>query len=187
MAQDRRDFGGEDERILPYGVEQRLLAEAVARQEELARLAVEDREGEHPVQPVDESPAPFLEAVDENFGVRMIAEEDMAAALQFGAKGAVVVDHSVENDPHRGILVPHGLEAALRIDHGEASVAEKHGMVGVDEMAHPIRSPMGEGIRHGAQVVDRPPTDETCDPAHRSGRPGDEGSRRRQRRDRAGP
>ena len=54
--------------------------------------------------------APFLETVDEHFGVRVMSAKLVPAAAQHGAELGVVVDLAVEHHPDIARLVGHRLE-----------------------------------------------------------------------------
>ncbi len=59
MGQEGLDFRGEEDLIREEGVVERLDADPISRQEELASLRVAEGDGEHAVQPLKKS-APHL-------------------------------------------------------------------------------------------------------------------------------
>ena len=104
--------------------EQRLLAEAVARQQQAAAALVPEGEREHAVERVHELRAVLLVEVDEHLGVRAAAE-GVPALLEQVAQLAVVVDLAVQRRPHVARLVGERLVAAGDVDHAEAPRAER--------------------------------------------------------------
>src|SRR5205823_5444321 len=98
------ELRGEAEGPVFLGVEERLLAEPVPRQEEAAPAAVPDAEGEHPAQAADALRSPLLVGVDDRLGVGARAEA-VPESLQFGAQRLEVVDLAVEGDPDAAVFV----------------------------------------------------------------------------------
>src|SRR5690349_15470490 len=75
VLRQRAQFAGEGEEAAPAIVIERLLAEAVARQEEAAARAVVDGEGEHAVEAQGQRRAPFAVAMQQDFGVGVARAE----------------------------------------------------------------------------------------------------------------
>ena len=76
------DFGCEDEFASAFGDVQRLDAEPIAGKKEPPARRVPDGEGEHAVEAIDYRRAPFLIAVHERLGVRVVGAEDVPARLE---------------------------------------------------------------------------------------------------------
>ncbi len=66
------------------------------------------------------------------------------------------------------VLVPHRLRAAREIHDGEPPVAEMEASRLVDEVRLAVRPAVGQGRRHGAEIVTVPGTHEADDAAHQS-------------------
>ena len=96
-------------------------AEPVARQEELPRRTVPDREGELAVEPVEAALAPLLVGVNDDLGIGAGGEAVPESAKLLGEL-RVVVDLAVLHDPQPAVLVRERLVAAREIDDGEARV-----------------------------------------------------------------
>src|SRR4051794_40547067 len=71
---DRRQLRPEDQLSVSMGIEERLLAEAVTREQEPAAAAVPDREREHAFQGVDQVWTEVLVEVNERFRVAARAQ-----------------------------------------------------------------------------------------------------------------
>src|SRR5204862_7104776 len=95
VQQQRLGLGGEHEQTVAMPVVERLLAEAVTRQEEPPPSRVPHREGEHAAQPVDARLAVLLPRAQQHLGVdeRGVSA---AAGLQLAEKVAAVEDLAVE-------------------------------------------------------------------------------------------
>ena len=170
-AQDRRSIyrarrprlRGEPEPTRALGVEERLLAHAVASQQESAGAAVPDRQGEHPPQAVDAALAELLVEVGDDLGVRA-TREAVAAADELIPELAVVVDLAVADDDHRAVLVPERLVAPLDVDDSEAGHTERDtvfreypsrvGTAVVERFAHPLDEPGLDGTVGGQRSRD---------------------------------
>ena len=102
--QQRLDLGGEGEPPGLLGVEQRLLPEVIAREQQAAAAPVPDREGEHAAQPREHPLAVVLVQVDQHLGVAA-GPELVAPGHQLAAQRLVVVDLAVEDDLDAAVLV----------------------------------------------------------------------------------
>ena len=111
MRQQRLDLGGEREPAALIGVEQRLLPELVAREQQPPVAPVPEGEREHPAQPLEHPLAVVLVQVDEDLGVRP-RPELMPCRRQLPVERFVVVDLAVEHDEHAAVLVRDRLVAA---------------------------------------------------------------------------
>src|SRR5262249_22260804 len=103
--------------------EQRLLADAVTREQQMLSPGVPEREGEHARDALEHALAPLLPAVNEHLAVAARAE-DMSGAYELVAKRLVVPDLAVVDGEHRPVLVRDRLGAALDVDDAEACVAQ---------------------------------------------------------------
>jgi hypothetical protein len=106
------------------GMEQRLLAEPIARQENSAGVLICDRKRKHAVQPFDAAVTVFLVRVDDRFGVG-VSPEPVAAGFEIAPQLMVVVDFSVEYDPDRPVFIGHGLLTTGAVDDRKATMAER--------------------------------------------------------------
>src|SRR5581483_687761 len=86
----------------------------------------------------------FVE-MDDDLGVGHGGKR-VATGDQLFAQGAVVVDFAVEDQPHRAVLVGHGLTPARHVDDAEARV-RKSRRTDVEDLAV-IRSAVRERRRH---------------------------------------
>ncbi len=103
---------------------QRLLAGAIARERQLARSLVPDRQREHAVELVDRAIAELLEEMHDDFGVG-VRSELVAARDQALPDLAIVVDLAVEDQLHGAVLVADRLVGGgAQIDDAEAAEAE---------------------------------------------------------------
>ncbi len=64
-------------------------------------LLIPDRKGEHAVDVPRQVRAPLAVAVEQHLGVAVVGAEAVAAAFEFFAQLAVVVDLAVENQMQR--------------------------------------------------------------------------------------
>src|SRR5207244_2656543 len=106
----------------------RLLAEAVAREEQALGARIPHREGELAAQVLHALRAPLLVGAQQHLGIG-VALEAVTVALELGAQLAEVVDLAVESQREAGLGIAHRLARAVRIDDREAPVSE-HAAVG---------------------------------------------------------
>src|SRR5256712_11551797 len=97
--EQRLDLGREQEVSRRLGVVKGLDAEPVARTEQPATVAIPDRECEHPLDARETVLTPAQIRVEQYLGVGTCRER-RASPLELGAELAVIVDLSVEDDPH---------------------------------------------------------------------------------------
>src|SRR5262249_31732358 len=131
------------------GVEEGLLADPVAGQEEGVVLFVPEGEGEHAAQMLDTAGAVLLVGVDDRLGVAL-AVKAVAEALQAGSQLREVVDFSVERYPDGAVLVGHRLAAAYQVDDAEATLPQ--GGRTVDGEAFPVRPAVDQPLAHALQL-----------------------------------
>ena len=170
VLEERLDFAGEGERAAVPVVVEGLLAEAIARAEELARVLIPDGEGEHAAEALDAIGAVLFVGVEDGFGVGAVGVA-VSGLFEGGTQAGVIEDFAVEDDEVGVILIGHGLMAAGDVDDGEA--AETEGGPGVAVVAEIIGAAMADGVRHTLDDrgrVGRLNGYETCDSTHeRSG------------------
>src|SRR2546426_5986833 len=122
-----------------------LLAQAIARQNELALVFVVDGQPKHAAQLLHAVGAHFLIEVDNNFRIGL-GVEAMAALFQFRAQFRKVVDLAVVNDPGAAVLVENGLVPARQIDDAETPHTQPGAVRDVD--AFLVRSAMDDRVAH---------------------------------------
>src|SRR6266446_6673497 len=94
---------------------ERLLAHAIARNEELACAGIPDSESKHAAQMFDTTRAVLFVSTHNRFGVRM-SFELTAARLEFALQFAIVVNLAVEDNCDRTVAAGHRLMSACKID-----------------------------------------------------------------------
>ena len=131
------------------GVEQGLLAEAVARQEQRALHVVPDGQGPHAVESRQAVGAPLGVGGEDHFRIGLAAEV-VALGGQFGADLEEVIDLAVEGDPVAALRIAHRLLAVFRqVEDGQAAVAER------DAVTLPEAPPVGPAVGHRVQASPR--------------------------------
>src|ERR1051326_2230437 len=146
-------FGGKDNR--PVGVDrviERLLAGAIARQNQASIQLVVNRDREHAAQLFDEGIAVLVVEVNDDFGVRVRLER-VALALEPRLRFAVVVDLAVENTERRSRSVGDGLRAVDETDHFQPADAERTLRRVVE--THFVRTTMHEAFAHPRHALVR--------------------------------
>src|SRR5690606_17919508 len=99
-------------------------AEAVAREGQAIGVALVDREGEHPVHPLDAGRPPVREGLEDHFRIA-VREEAVASLLQDLSKLAVVVYAAVEDYRQPQLRIVHRLARALgQVDDRKPSMGE---------------------------------------------------------------
>ena len=151
-ASKRRQLGREQELAVALVDVERLLPEAVAREQQPPALGVPQGEGEHPLERRDERVAELLVQVRDNLGVGRRAEL-VAAPAQPRAQPAVVVDLAVERDPDRPVLVAERLVSALDVHHGEPSSADREARHRVRVDAFVVGPPVTQQGAHRAHIA----------------------------------
>src|SRR6266542_4594825 len=148
MAEQRFDLGGEEQEPVSVAVIERLLAQAIPREEQPPAAPVPDGEGEHPTQMIDARLAERLVGAKQHLAVAACPEA-VAPALQERSQLAEVVDLPVEDEPDRLVLVRHRLAAADRVDDRQAGHPEPE--TGLDVEALSIGAAVLEQRQHGRQ------------------------------------
>ncbi len=113
IGEQRLDLGGKSEPARRLGIEQRLLAEVIASEEEAVGAAVPDGEREHAPQPGKKAGALVLVEVDEYFGVAPRAKP-VSPREQIGPQRLVVVDLAVEDHHHGAVFIRRSAGARPR-------------------------------------------------------------------------
>ena len=145
VSQKRLDLAGKEQRLALFIIAERLDAEQVPRTEQRAAGAVPHRKREHPAQAAGQAAAPFLIPVEQDLGVG-IRGKRVAALLQSGTQGLVVVNFAVEHDHQRAILIEHRLAAARQINDRQPPMPERRGAVGVAALA--VGAAVTDEVRH---------------------------------------
>src|SRR5712692_4943214 len=94
---------------------QRLLAHAIARDENLAGAGVPQGKGKHAAQMVDTARAELFVSMNNRFGVGM-SLESMTPRFEFALQVAIVVNLAVEDHRDRAVAAGHRLVPARQID-----------------------------------------------------------------------
>ena len=124
-GEQRGKRGRESDARRVLGEVQRLDAEPVAAEQHPAAVALDDREGEHAVQALDEPVAPVVVGLEQHLGVA-VGEEPVAVLAQLATQLLVVVDAAVPRDGQPQIGVDHRLRARFgQIDDLQATMAER--------------------------------------------------------------
>src|SRR5437764_4816718 len=143
MAYDGGQLGREREPASQHRVVERLLAEPVARQNQLVLDAVPEREREHAVEPVERRGLPFGERGKNDLRVGMTAKA-VSEALELLAKLREVIDLAVVSNRVAPVGGGHRLVAEWRqIKDRQPSVTEHHAVVDVEHRLM-VGSAMGQ-------------------------------------------
>ena len=102
---------------------QRLLAQAVAGEDQLSFRLVVDGESEHAAQLLDAVGAHVFVEMNDDFGVA-VGLEAMALFFELGAEFEEVVNLAVENGPCAAVFVENRLMASGEVDDAESAHAE---------------------------------------------------------------
>src|SRR5882762_3682884 len=96
-------------------VVKRLHTDTVTNQPQLMLFSVPKCDGKHAAKLLKAVDAPFLEGMQDNFGIRMVRLPAVSASsLQFGTNFGMVVDLAVEDHPKGAVLIAHRLHRAFR-------------------------------------------------------------------------
>ncbi|CRR58565.1 hypothetical protein PAERUG_P45_London_17_VIM_2_12_12_04692 [Pseudomonas aeruginosa] len=149
MRQDGLDLRAEQQSLAVPRVIQRLDAQAVAHQQQVAVAAIEDGEGEHPGQVLATTLAPLQIGVQDHLGIAAGAEL-MSGPAQPLAQGIVVVHLAGVDEGDLlagGKAIGHRLHAAAEVDDRQPPVTQQGVAVLPDALG--IRPAQGERIGHG--------------------------------------
>ena len=128
VLEERADLGCETQRSLSERVEQRLLPDAVAGEQECSPGGVPDGECEHSVQAVHAPGSKVLVEMGDHLGVPL-GRERMALRGELLPQLAIVVDLAVEHDGDGAVFVVDRLISRLKVDHSETLDTEPDGTV----------------------------------------------------------
>jgi len=122
-------FAREDDALVRQRVDERLLADGIAREQQPPRAPVPQREGVHAVEPAHEvrplALVPLPVQRQDDLAVALAAEA-VPRRRQFGAQRAVVPDLRVGDEQARAIRARHRLVPARREVHdGQPPVPER--------------------------------------------------------------
>jgi hypothetical protein len=174
--QQRFDLAAEVETAFPLRIVERLLAGAVAREEQRPLRLVPQRNAEHAAQAPEGIFSPLFVGVDDRLGITG-GRETMAERFELRAQLEVVVDLAVEDDPDRAGLVVDRLAAAGKVDDAQSPHAQADARLHVDSLV--VRPPVPDDFAHAVNEVelvllarrlaakgDDRRVRETCYPAH---------------------
>src|SRR6266850_863629 len=115
VLQQRLNFGSESDTSMVDAVVERLDTDAVTNQPQLSLFRVPQRDGKHATKLVHAFDTPFLERMQNHFGVGMVRLPAVSAAsLEFCANFGMVVNLTIEDHPKRAILIAHRLHGSFR-------------------------------------------------------------------------
>ena len=115
VCQQSCEFGAKDEVAVYFGIQQGLLAHAIARQKERFCALVPNRKREHPAQIFRTFGSILVVGVDNRFGIAA-GMELVTQIFQSLAQLLIVVNLSVEYDPGGPVLIVDWLLAGFQID-----------------------------------------------------------------------
>lgn len=150
--QQRLDLGREANGGAVVCHVQRLDAERVPGQQQLAPTRVPECKGIHAAKVGEHLFAALRVELEQHFGVRLSPRRD-AVVVQPGAQLLVIVDLAVEADPVAGFGVKHGLRAAFaQVDDGKAAMSEADAPVGGHPQAGAIRTARDHRVTHAQKL-----------------------------------
>ncbi len=149
-------------------VVERLLARAIAGEDQTATAVVPECEGEHAAEPGDEVEPELLIRVHDRLGVRARGE-GVPGGLQLLGELGEVVYLAVEDDGHRPRLVVDRLVSGREVDDAQPPVSEPHPGSTVEAVG--IRAAVPDHAGHPAQKarihrIARIGANQTGDAAH---------------------
>src|SRR6185437_8060044 len=167
-GEDRLDLGPEEQCVIDSGIEERLDAQMIARQDHAMAIHVVKGKREHAIQLANEALSILPVCVNEHLGVAMGAKPVAEPEEPLGQL-PVVVDFPVEGDPNRAVFIRQRLGTTLKVDDAQATVAEADAALAVD--AHPVRAPVRYHVAHSDEsfVINRrarPGVGDTTNAAH---------------------
>jgi hypothetical protein len=145
---ERLRFGSEGWALRPIPDVQRLLPEAIPGEDQGVMCRIDDRRGEHAVEPPEHLLSPFGIPAKEDFGVRS-GREPMSAPLEGSTQRSIVVDLAVHDEVSTSVLEVHRLRSARDVDDGEAGhpQVDRSGVMGPEI----IRTAMDDRGEHPTQ------------------------------------
>src|SRR5439155_9136417 len=147
--QERFELGGEEQPAIGQkAVIERLLAEAVAGEEQRLAPGIPQSKGKLSIEPIETRRPPFLPGVDDHLGIAARSEH-MAEDHEFGHQRLEIVDLAIVDNADRPIRVEERLIAGHEIDNRQAEVAEPQPRREMETVT--VRSAMTEDIGHTPQ------------------------------------
>ena len=164
-GEQRLDLRREGEAGRGARVVERLLAEVVARDDQLAAARIPEAEREHAAQVLDQALAVAFVERDDQLAVA-VGLERVAALLEVLAQLPVVVDLAVADHPDRAVGVQERLPAAFEVDDGQAPVPEDRAVGAVLPFA--VRAAMAQRMQHArhGRLLGAVALDDARDAAH---------------------
>src|SRR3989442_14461664 len=145
VDEERLDLGGEPELSLDARPEERLLARAVAREDQRCPAIVPNGEAEHPLEPSDRArPVPLVEG-DNVLDVTLRAER-VPPPRGFAPEVARVVDLAVADHPDAAVGALKRLVAGREVHDGEGARAEARALMPDDALS--VRTAVLQRGRH---------------------------------------
>ena len=170
-------FGGEGQPVPHPSVVQRLLAEPVPHQVELAEAAVPQGQGEHALGGVEgRVDPPLLHRRHQDLGVRPAAERE-PLTFQAVAERPVVVERTVVVEHPPPVGRDHGLGPGRpQLHHRQPAVSEGQPALRLRPLPTGVGAPVGQCRSHRRHLADHrtrvggpPRIEQAGDPAHGSG------------------
>ena len=154
IFEQRFDLGRKRDPAVVNAVVERLHADPIADQPEAPFTSVPERDREHAAEPVQAVDAPFLERVQDHFGIGVARLPPVSAErLELLAHLRVIVDLAVEDHLQPAVFVGHRLVGHRReIDDRQAAVTEAHPAVRRHPDAAAVRATMSHRVAHPADV-----------------------------------
>ncbi len=150
-GEDGFDFGTKQQPLAVECIMERLLSQAVARDQHLAATFVVKREREHSPQLVDAIPPHLLVQMNNHFRIA-VGRKMVATRQKLGTKLRKVINFAVENHPYRTVLVKYRLVSSSQIDDAQAAHSQAGSVF--DENALVIRD---RGARSPGTCGESPP------------------------------
>src|ERR1017187_6864108 len=119
--QDRLDFRSEHQIAFVQSIMQRLLAHAIARQQQKLLTLIVQSNGEHAAQFLNTLGPDFLVQVNYDFSVG-VGIETVAAILKLPPEVRKVIDFSIENDPDAAIFVVNRLPTGTEVNDAQTQI-----------------------------------------------------------------
>jgi hypothetical protein len=148
IRHQRAQLRGETDCAVSQRVEQGLLADAIAGEQQLATPPIPDREREHPVQTADTVNAELLVQVHDHLGVA-VGGKAVAPAYEVCAQLPEVVDLAVQHDSDGAVLAEDRLVSGEEID--DAQALDPEARVAVHEQPSRVRAAMLQRRAHPLQ------------------------------------
>jgi hypothetical protein len=119
ISQNGFDFRGEDQAFPIAVIVQRLLSQAIARQQQRLLPAIPDGKRKHPVEMAQAVQSPLLVSVQDDFRVAACGEE-VPFGLQLRPQIEEVIQFAVVNNAAGAVFVPDRLPAGRQVDNAQA-------------------------------------------------------------------